>query len=155
MFPDVDFSLDMREPMPFSDNSVAIVYSEHFFEHLDYPGPAERFLKECRRILKPGGTFSIGVPDTQSALEAYVGPDNKGYFTLAKAKWHPGWCQTRLEHINYHFRQGTEHRFAYDFETLNHVLTKTGFTNIRERIFDADLDHESRKDGTLYVAATK
>lgn len=153
--PDVDVSLDMREPMPFPDDSVAIVYSEHFFEHLDYPSPAKQFLKECHRILKPGGTFSVGVPDTQWPLEAYVGPDDKGFFPSRKAKWHPAWCQTRLEHINYHFRQGTEHRFAYDFETLHHVLAETGFNNIRERTFDADLDDQSRKDGTLYVAATK
>jgi predicted SAM-dependent methyltransferase len=106
--------------------------------------------------LKPGGTFSVGVPDAQWALEAYVGPDDKGFFTLCKTKWYrPAWCQTRLEHINYQFRQDTEHRFAYDFDTLHHVLAETGFTNIRERTFDADLDDESRKDGTLYVAATK
>ena len=153
--PDVDSPLDMREPMPFPDNSVAIVYSEHFFEHLDYPNPAKQFLKECHRILKTGGTFSIAVPDTEWPLEPCVGPDDKGYFTLVKAKWHPAWCQTRLEHINYHFRQGVEHRFAYDFETLHNVLAETGFTNIRERTFDTDLDEESRKDGTLYVAATK
>jgi predicted SAM-dependent methyltransferase len=151
LLPDVDVSLDMREPIPFPDSSVTIVYSEHFFEHLDYPSPAKQFLKECHRILKPGGTFSVGVPDVQWALEAYVGPDDKVFFS----HWHPAWCQTRLEHINYMFRQGTEHRFAYDFETLHHVLAETGFTNIRERTFDADLDDESRKDGTLYVAATK
>jgi hypothetical protein len=51
LLPDVDVSLDMREPMPFPDNSVTIVYSEHFFEHLDYPSPAKQFLKECHRIL--------------------------------------------------------------------------------------------------------
>ena len=107
LFPDTDLSLDMREPIPFRDNSVNIIYSEHFFEHLDYPDPAKRFLMDCYRILKPGGTFSIGVPDPQWALEAYVGPDDKGYFALAKTNWHPTWCQTRLEHINYHFRQGT------------------------------------------------
>jgi hypothetical protein len=106
--------------------------------------------------LKPGGTFSVGVPDAQWGLEAYVGPDDKGFFTLAKTKWcHPAWCRTRLEHINYQFRQGAEDRFAYDFETLHHVLAETGSTNIRERTFDPDLDDESRKDGTLYVAATK
>src|SRR4051812_26234397 len=43
--PRADLALDMREPMPFRTNSVAIIYSEHFFEHIDYPGPAKRFLK--------------------------------------------------------------------------------------------------------------
>jgi|SRR5712672_1624071 hypothetical protein len=44
LLPDVDVSLDIREPMPFPDNSVTIVYSEHFFEHLDYPSPAKQLL---------------------------------------------------------------------------------------------------------------
>ena len=57
LFPDVDLPLDMREPLPFPDNSVAIVDSEHFFEHLEYPSPAKQFLKECHRILKTDGNF--------------------------------------------------------------------------------------------------
>jgi predicted SAM-dependent methyltransferase len=150
-----DLALDMREPLPFADNSVAIVYSEHFFEHLDYPGDAQRFLKECRRVLKPGGVFSVGVPDTQWPLEAYTGPDERGYFPLAKAEWHPGWCKTRLAQINYHFRQDGEHRFAYDLETLSHVLSEAGFISIKSREFDSALDDETRRTGTLYMNAAK
>lgn len=32
---DADICLDLPEPLPFPDNSVKMVYSEHFFEHLD------------------------------------------------------------------------------------------------------------------------
>jgi predicted SAM-dependent methyltransferase len=153
--PQADLTLDMREPLPFADGSATIIYSEHFFEHLDYPGITKRFLKESYRILKPGGTFSVGVPDTQWPLEAYVGPDDRGYFPFAKAAWHPAWCETRLEQINYHFRQDGEHRFAYDFETLHHALSEAKFANIRQRAFDGNLDTENRKVGTLYVDAVK
>jgi predicted SAM-dependent methyltransferase len=157
LLPNVDLSLDMRERIPLPNSAATMIYSEHFFEHLDYPDDAGKFLAECHRLLEAGGTISLGVPDAQWALEAYVGPDDKGFFALAKSsEWHhPAWCQTRLEHINYQFRQGTEHRFAYDFETLRRVLEEAGFTNIRERAFDSNLDHESRKYGTLYVEATK
>ena len=151
--PQADLALDMREPIPFRDNSAAIIYSEHFFEHLDYPDPAKRFLKECHRILKPGGTFSVGVPDTEWPLQAYVGPDDKNYFAWSKANCLPEWCQTRIDDINYHFRQDGEHRFAYDYETLNFALTEAGFSNIKQRSFDANLDTEQRRIGTLYVDA--
>ena len=57
--------------------------------------------------------------------------------------------------INYHFRQDGEHRFAYDHETLHHVLAEAGFRDIRRRAFDATLDTENRKIGTLYVDAEK
>jgi predicted SAM-dependent methyltransferase len=153
--PRADLALDMREAIPFRGNSAAIIYSEHFFEHLDYPEPAKRFLKECRRILKPGGIFSVGVPDTEWPLQAYAGPDDKNYFAWSKENCLPEWCQTRIDDINYHFRQDGEHRFAYDYETLHLALMEAGFSNIRQRSFDANLDTEKRRIGTLYVEAVK
>jgi SAM-dependent methyltransferase len=53
-----DVTLDLREPIPVPDGSCVIIYSEHFFEHLDYPGDAMRFLSECHRLLEAGGKFS-------------------------------------------------------------------------------------------------
>ena len=52
---------DMRKSIPLPDKCAEMIYSEHFFEHLDYPGDAMRFLRECRRLLSPGGIFSVGV----------------------------------------------------------------------------------------------
>ena len=64
-----DLALDLRERLPFDDNSVEAIYTEHFFEHLDYPNlddasgwqietatrssDALTFLRECRRVLVP------------------------------------------------------------------------------------------------------
>jgi predicted SAM-dependent methyltransferase len=153
--PGVDLTLDLREKFPFTDNSCAIVYSEHFFEHLDYPHEATFFLKESLRVLKHGGVFSVGVPDTVWPMTAYFNPDNTDYFKYAKEIFHPKWCVTRMEHINYHFRQEGEHLFAYDFETLKYILEKCGFREVKQRNFDPSLDSESRKLGTLYVDAIK
>src|SRR5215831_11977164 len=63
--PHADITLDLREPLPLPENSCSFIYSEHFLEHLDYPLHAEIFLKECYRVLEPGGVISIGVPDTE------------------------------------------------------------------------------------------
>lgn len=60
-----------------------------------------------------------------------------------------------MHNINYHFRQGTEHKYAYDFETLSKVLSKAGFVGIEESSFDPALDSEHRRDGTIYVKAFK
>lgn len=70
---EADITLDLREPFPFFTNSCAIIYSEHFLEHLDYPQPTRSFLKECYRVLEPGGMFSIGVPDTEWPIAEYSG----------------------------------------------------------------------------------
>src|SRR3974377_266200 len=49
----VDLALDMREPVPLSDGSASLIYSEHFFEYLQYPRDAKQFLSESYRLLEP------------------------------------------------------------------------------------------------------
>ncbi len=150
-----DIALDMREPFPFLDNSCSIIYSEHFLEHLDYPESTHSFLKECFRILEPGCLFSVGVPDTAWPIAEYSRQRNEGYFRIVKEGGHPSWCQTEMEHLNFHFRNDEEHRFAYDFHTLAHALTKAGFENVQRRDFDPTLDSEDRHLGPLYADASK
>lgn len=153
--PKADLTLDARQALPFAAKSCSSIYSEHFLEHLDYPATAMKFLRECHRVLEPGGLFSVGVPDTKWPLAEYIGGGSDGYFSFVKERWHPAWCQTRMEHINYHFRQGSEHRFAYDYETLESALRTAGFCNIQTRAFDPGLDSPDRERGTLYVRAYK
>ncbi len=49
------------EPLPFADNSAAIVVSNSAIEHRFF---SEKSLAECIRVLKPGGTFIICLPNT-------------------------------------------------------------------------------------------
>ena len=94
----------------------------------------------------------MGVPDTEWPLHDYIKPN--GYIHEAE-KWHPDWCTTKLEHINYHFRQDGEHLFAWDFETMEKALRQAGFSKIVRRNFSPELDSERRAIGTLYVDAIK
>lgn len=149
--PQADLRLDLRECLPFPDASAAVIYSEHFFEHLEYED-ARRFLAESRRVLQPGGLFSVGVPDTEWPLKAYASSDEE-YFVFVRNGHHPAWCRTRLQNINYHFRQGREHKYAYDLETLTQMLHEAGFASIARRAFDRALDNPRRERGTLYVDA--
>jgi len=148
-----DLRLDLREDWPFADATVSYVYSEHVFEHFEIRDEVPHFLLEGYRVLRPGGVFDVGVPDTVWPLRAYGIPDDP-YWPHAK-KLHPEWCKTQLDHINYHFRQGAEHKYAWDCETLAMALRKSGFANIERREFDPALDSESRRIGTLYMRAVK
>lgn len=66
-----------------------------------------------------------------------------------------------MEFINAVFRQGIEHKFAYDFETLELHLREAGF----EMVFMQDylrtmsahppLDSPQRQTESLYVEAIK
>jgi len=152
---EADLQLDLREPLPFPDGSCAIVYSEHVLEHFEYPEPAMSMLRDWLRVLAPGGTCRVGVPDTQWPLTEYCGTGEGRYFALAKERWHPEWCRTPMEHINYHFRQDREHKFAYDAETLVRALTVAGFVGARQTAFDPAIDTPVRELGTLYATASK
>jgi predicted SAM-dependent methyltransferase len=140
-----DLQLDMRERMPFPNRSVRMIYSEHFLEHLNYPEDAKRFLTESFRVLEPGGTFSVGVPDAGGALLWYANTCDRRQGQ--PNPWHPEWCKTEMEHVNFLFRQGFDHRFAYDFETVEHALKEAGFVEIRRREFDPGLDSMVRESG--------
>ena len=158
--PGADLHLDVRRPLPFPDASCAEIYAEHVLEHLAYPGEVEQVLADWFRVLASSGTVSLGVPDTEWPLRAYVSGDD-GYFAWCRTQpWHRDWVRTRLDTINYHFRQqsptfGEAHLYAYDFETLVDRLVAAGFVDVTQRPFDPALDSEDRRIGTLYVRATK
>lgn len=148
-----DLRLDLREPWPFPDQSATYIYSEHIFEHFEIYTEVPHILSESLRVLEPGGVFDVGVPDTECPLRGYGVPGDN-YWKLAP-RWHPADCETQLDHINYHFRQGSEHKYAWDEETLGKALLKAGFVDVARRTFDPALDSEHRKDGTLYMRAIK
>jgi len=148
-----DLQLDLRERWPFPDGSVAYIYSEHVFEHFEFYEEVPHVLSESLRVLQADGVFDVGVPDTEWPLRGYGNPDHD-YWPFAPT-CHPSSCETQLDHINYHFRQGEEHKYAWDEETLTRSLQRSGFVCIARRPFDATLDSESRRIGTLYMRGVK
>lgn len=156
LFPGGDLTLDLRRGLPFRSECCELIFSEHCFEHFDYPEPVTHLFRECLRVLKPGGELRFSVPDTEWPLSNYRDGPEAPYFQACVANsWHPQHCTTRLEHINYHFRQGTEHRYAYDFETARKILGVTGFIDACVRQFDASLDSKHREVGSLFMYARK
>jgi predicted SAM-dependent methyltransferase len=156
LLPPADLTLDLRRGLPFETSCCDLIFSEHFFEHIDYPEPISHLFRECLRVLKPGARLLFNVPGTEWPLSDYRdGPDAPYFLACHEHKWHTTDCTTRLEHINYHFRQGTEHRYAYDFETAQKVLTGAGFTDVRLREYDPRLDSAHRRVNGLFVSATK
>ena len=151
-----DVALDLREELPFPSNVASFVYSEHLFEHLEYPHDAKRFVSEVFRVLQPGGTFSIVVPDASKALSAYANPADPFFKENRRlrsylAQENP----TLMHHVNYTFRADGQHKYAYDAETLGQVLRDAGFTGVAQREFDPALDSAKRRGHSLYMRGTK
>lgn len=149
-----DIALDVSRPLPFATDSVAEIYSEHMFEHLDYSVAVSLFLSESLRVLEPGGKLTIGVPDLDFVLRSYAGqlkmnppaiPTRQPYFLLD----HP------VEALNHFFHQQGEHKFLYDETYLVMLLAHFGFVAVKRRPFDPATDSEHRRVETLYVEALK
>ena len=152
----LDMHLDLRKPLPFSDNSVHYIYNEHFLEHLPVHD-AVRALKDFLRVLRPGGVMRIAVPDLAAIVADYHNPDWK------KAAWLQryglGFIQTRAELININFR-AWGHQWLYDWEELERRLREAGCVNIQRRkngqSVHPDLQRiESRGEGALIAEVTK
>lgn len=53
------------------DASCGVVYHAAVLEHLRRPDAAA-FMAECHRVLKPGGTLRVGVPDLEKICRLYL-----------------------------------------------------------------------------------
>lgn len=166
-FPGVNCIYDCRKGLPFSDGSVRCIFTEHFFEHIDYLEEAPLFLADCYRVLEPGGVIRIIVPDVEKYIRAYCAD---GWQELIQVRplrpdhtdVHFGSrFNTKMEVLNVVFRQYFEHKYAYDFSTLEFVLRRSGLGDIRKQDFCQSLlpelciDNPDRVSESLYVEAVK
>jgi predicted SAM-dependent methyltransferase len=69
---------DLGKGVPFSDQSFDMIYHSHLLEHFS-KADALVFLKDCFRVLRPGGVIRIAVPDLESITRNYL-------FALEKAR---------------------------------------------------------------------
>jgi predicted SAM-dependent methyltransferase len=65
------FVHDLREGIPFADESLDVVYHSHLLEHITKK-QAVRFMKDCFRVLKRGGIIRIVVPDLEMIVTHYL-----------------------------------------------------------------------------------
>jgi predicted SAM-dependent methyltransferase len=126
--------LDARKPFPFPDSSFDFVFSEHMIEHLRYP-EGLRCLRECHRVLRPGGRIRLATPSL-SRLASLYGDDltdvqrryiqwSTDSFVDHADGYEPGYV------LNNFFRSWG-HEFIYDEQTLRQALASAGFVDIEE-----------------------
>ncbi len=71
-FPRGITTLDVRKRLPWPDASFDAVYASHLLEHLHHED-AKRLLRECLRVLRPGGVARFVVPDLRAISREYLG----------------------------------------------------------------------------------
>ena len=62
---------DLRRALPFRNGAFAAVYHSNILEHFRRPD-ASTFMKECFRMLKPGGILRVATPDLERICRLYL-----------------------------------------------------------------------------------
>jgi predicted SAM-dependent methyltransferase len=119
--PNVDFIGDCTDLSQFASDSVDEVYASHVYEHLNYMVELPKALAEVFRVLKPGGTFKVGVPDLDVLCRLYIHPGLNfpdRYFVMRMI--YGGQTDP------YDF-----HKVGLNWEILTTLLANTGFKTAR------------------------
>lgn len=136
-------ALDATKDFPIPSASFDFIYAEHMIEHISFED-GQNMLKECHRILKPGGVVRIVTPcleflcriispDRSALEESYRNWSVKNHIPDAPAV-------TNAFFLN-NFVRAWHHLFIYDQETLDLALRLAGFHAIAARDLNAS-DHE-------------
>lgn len=150
---------DIVRGLPLPDAGVSHLYSSHVLEHLSLD-ECRRALKECRRLLAPGGVFRSVLPDLEHMIDEYTAatsPDRAMSFirsTLMGCERRDTTFAGRLKHS----LGSSHHLWLWDFPSLAAELATAGFTEIRRATyrdsgiveFDA-VESEDRWRGALGV----
>jgi predicted SAM-dependent methyltransferase len=120
--PGIDLCWDITvAKYPFNDNRFDGIYTEHCLEHISIEKCKEN-INEFYRMLKPGGTLRIIVPDGEIYLDIY---QKKKLGQKIQMPYEEGYISP-MARINGIFRNHG-HLFIYDFETIKLLLKQSGF----------------------------
>jgi glycosyltransferase involved in cell wall biosynthesis len=150
---------DLRLGLPLNSASCDIIYSSHFFEHLEYKHGL-KLMRDCYEALRPGGVFRIALPNLKQWFDAYLRKDRE-YVELidisrALPEVEPG-TETFVDYINYGVYQSGEHKCIYDEEKISLILLKFGYSSVTISSFQKDIDPSTpeRQRYSFYIEAIK
>jgi ubiquinone/menaquinone biosynthesis C-methylase UbiE len=83
MKPGVEFLVLDATKLPFADNSFEVVVSMETIEHLEQ---YRDYLRECRRVLKPGGIFICSTPNRYSPF-GLASPGSVHFYEFSKEEF--------------------------------------------------------------------
>lgn len=154
--PQVDVVWDLRNPLPFADNSCAMIFCEHVIEHLSRTD-AENLVRECWRVLEEGGVARFSTPDAELYLRSYTGD--------RKFLNHPNFSEkieSPLDRINMVMREYGQHLWLYDEESLTQLFRRCGFSEVSRKQFGesllermSNIDSPEREFESFYLEGVK
>lgn len=139
--------LDAARPFRFADDTFEAIYCSHLLEHL-YPAAAALCVRECHRVLVPGGVLRVAVPDLDAVVASYDPGDPDSFLE--------GLLQARGERGE---RSSARHRWHYNEGSLRALLAGAGFENpvrceFRQGLAP-DLERIETRRWSLFMEAVK
>jgi len=115
-------SINITKKLPFSNNSVHLIYSNHTVEHI-YHEQFKNFLKEAYRVLKQGGIHIISTPSIEKLTKSvYYNPSLKKKIMRTHTNHNEEIDSATLINRIVHMRY--MHKFLYDFDCINRLAKK-------------------------------
>lgn len=153
--PGIDLPADILEGLPLEDDSIDYVVSIHALPEIPYDMQVP-VLAELRRVLRPGGTLRLALPDLDKGIDAYRSGD-RDYFLVPDEDMQSlgGKLITQLVWYGY-----SRTLFVADF--IEELLRKAGFTEIQHVAYmetagphPGIVELDNRENESLFVEATK
>jgi len=134
-FPSNAIHADVTKGLEYADGSASYVYSSHMIEHVSHWRALE-LLRDCFRVLQPGGVIRLLTPDLEQWIQEYGRGDTAKETTRADAfmtklgiySEQRGTVVQRFVRRN---MSGAIHQWLYDFESLSRLLEQAGFVDVR------------------------
>ena len=130
-------SCDLRAGVPFEDGTFDVVYHSHLLEHFPKSDGAN-LLKECYRVLKPGGVHRVAVPDLEGIARAYLNALSDASSAKTHGQLNYEWMLLELLDQTVRDRPGGEmQRYLQQTEVINEdfVVARIGVEG--QRIIDS------------------
>lgn len=109
-------------PIDADDNSVDEIYAGHVLEHFTY-ADGQTFLRECHRVLVPGGKIGVVVPDFRAIVGRWLGGERE----LIDGRWDTSDLNDLCRFFLFSDFQPSPHKWAYDADTLSVAIAEAGF----------------------------
>ena len=124
--------LDATQPFPFASNTFAFIYTEHMIEHIPFEA-ARSMMRECYRVLRPGGVIRIVTPNMaflRGLLDGPLTPEQTAYIRYSYDAHRIKGPEGSAVHVVNNFVRSWGHQFIYDQDTLNAQVAGAGFEGV-------------------------
>ena len=153
--PGVDLVADIRAGLPLESDSVDYAVSIHALPEFSYPELVP-VLEELGRVLVPGGTLRLALPDLRRGIEAYLAGEDS-YFKVDPAEVASPGGRFIVQMLWYGYSRTL---FTTDFAI--ELLQRAGFERVRACGYRESgsgiaeiVELDNREDESLFVEGTK